>query len=723
MAHEFEVTPDKRLICKITKLMTKLDFLKFADSTINLNADDWEPGRGVLLGDKLGYFPPTNTGQLLAKLCHWVARHSTPRTTGNSTAYDVLKETENTFDDMVQKAKKAGAKSKHECALAYAWLRSNSSVLTVTHFRASVSKFFCDEYTYVNVLDCCAGWGDRLTGFLGSKSVKEIVLIEPRKDGCEGYEEQFKIVAEGVVSEDVRTHYVIKEDGTRIEIKQRILRGHVHGREVTLRIYNGRAEDVVLHLLETEKGKFDLAITSPPYFNTELYGEDDNDTAGQCHKTYEDEPNLWQQKFMNDILIDKVAELLAPQARLVLNIDGISICEPSIAHAAKNASLKVEGTYGLAKGSGHGKGVSKRPAQFEPIYVWQKPAAPIDRTQAGELQQRTEPHTPEHPESAAEEAAARVAAAPSCARKPPVPPVLETPAPSGSVAEAPRVSSGGTPSGLELEREVGTVLRVHWKEEGASYVGSVVKCNGGLSLVHYSSDGKKQWHDFDKDKCNVLEVLEPAAHAIATLRRTTAGYDAQVVSGGRWYAMTREYVDDQFESEKAWLEKLQVGGPFESLPIGAKRRRKAESVKSPYCVLGSLAKCLASTDDSKGAELVSDDVEASLTAKCRLKFAASRASAYGYQAVKVHGHALQFEAKYPTLLQVSRTHAVTVLHGLLFDSAQPKPLPLTPENLETCIGHPYSGDIVRGYQFEPLPKAVKRKLSMPEPASKRGRDV
>ena len=312
----------------------------------------------------------------------------------------------------------------------------------------------------------------------------------------------------------------------------------------------------------------------------------------------------------------------------------------------------------------------------------------------------------------------------------PVPPVLEPPAPSGSVAKAPRVSSGGTPSGRELQREVGTVLRVHWDEEGASYEGSVVKCESGLSLVHYPVDGKKQWHDFDKDECR-FEVLEPAAHAIATLRRTQAGYDAQVVPGGRWYAMTREYVDDQLESEKAWLEKLEAGGPFESLPVGAKRRRgKAEPVK-PHCALGSLAKSFASTGDSKGAELVSDDVEASLTAKCRLKFAASRASAYGYQGVKVHGHALEIEANHPTLLQVSRTHAVTVLHvrgqqGVLFDSAQPEPLPLTAENLETCIGHPYSGDIVRGYRFEPLPKAVKRKPSKSGtdlPASKRGRDL
>lgn len=47
-----------------------------------------------------------------------------------------------------------------------------------------------------------------------------------------------------------------------------------------------------------------------------------------------------------------------------------------------------------------------------------------------------------------------------------------------------------------------------------------------------------------------------------------------------------------------------------------------------------------------------------------------------------------------------RTHAITVLDGLLFDSDQPEPLVITDENLSRCMGVEYGG-IVRGYLLEP----------------------
>ena len=276
---------------------------------------------------------------------------------------------------------------------------------------------------------------------------------------------------------------------------------------------------------------------------------------------------------------------------------------------------------------------------------------------------------------------------------------------------------------------------MHWSRMGRDYRGNVVESfvpDDGVAItrVYYPCDRRTVSHDFGaKDGCT-FEVVEPAAHTIATLRRTSDGYDAQVVPGGRWYAMSRKYVEDHFASvgEDAWLAALveddSKNAPFVDVPKGAKRRRgKSEPVKKPYCVLGGLAMAIQHAGDAKGAELVSADCEESLTAKCRLKFASSRASTYGYQAEKVHAIAHECEANHPTLLQVSRTHVVTVLRGLLFDSAQPEPLPLTRANLDTCIGGPYSGDVVRGYRFVPLPKAVKRSMPMVGGDAKRGRDL
>jgi hypothetical protein len=270
----------------------------------------------------------------------------------------------------------------------------------------------------------------------------------------------------------------------------------------------------------------------------------------------------------------------------------------------------------------------------------------------------------------------------------------------GGVTEASLVSSGGAAAG-GLEREAGTVLDVHWSAEAATFRGSVERAEDGMVLVYYPCDRKRVWHNFGQDGCTCT-VIEPAAHTLATLRRTAGGYDGQVDPTGRWYALSAEYVDAHFAScgESAWL--AAVGEAFVTVPQGAKRRSgKLEPVRKPFCVLGSLAKALRHADNARGAERAEADCETSLLVKDRLKFAAVRAASYGCEARKVHANALEVEAEHPTLLQVSRTHVLAILGRLLFDSNEQAPLPLTRENLARCIGAPYDGAVVRGYTFVP----------------------
>jgi len=306
----------------------------------------------------------------------------------------------------------------------------------------------------------------------------------------------------------------------------------------------------------------------------------------------------------------------------------------------------------------------------------------------------------EEKEAEAAEHAATIAARTAC-------PASQ--AADGGVTEAPLVSSGGSAAG-GLEREVGTILDVHWSAVPATYRGSVERAEDGLVLVFYPCDRTRKWHDFGQDGCSCT-VIEPAAHMLATLRRTAHGYDGQVVPGARWYSMRADYVIAHFTScgESAWL--ASVGEAFVTVPQGAKRRSgKLEPVRKPFCVLGSLAKALRQAGNARGAERAEADCEASLLVDDRLKFAAERAPSYGCEARKVHANALEVEAEHPTLLQVSRTHVLAILGRLLFDSNEPEPLPLTRENLARCIGAPYGGAVVRGYAFVPHgPKAaVKR---------------
>jgi hypothetical protein len=256
---------------------------------------------------------------------------------------------------------------------------------------------------------------------------------------------------------------------------------------------------------------------------------------------------------------------------------------------------------------------------------------------------------------------------------------------------------------------------VHWSAGDTTFRGSVEREEDGMVLVYYPCDRKRVWHDFGQDGCTCT-VVEPAAHTLATLRRTAAGYDGQVDPTGVWYAMSADYVDTHLTScgESAWLEAA-VGETFVPVPQGAKRRGgKLEPVRKPFCVLGGLAKAFHHAGNVRGAELAEADCELSLLAKDRLKFAAARAPLYGCEARKVHVNALEFQAEHPTLLQVSRTHVLAILGRLLFDSNEPEPLLITPENLARCIGAPYGDAVVRGYEFVPQTAKATLKRSRDE---------
>jgi len=272
-----------------------------------------------------------------------------------------------------------------------------------------------------------------------------------------------------------------------------------------------------------------------------------------------------------------------------------------------------------------------------------------------------------------------------------------------AVAEASPVPSRGAlrrDPHVALEREIGTVLDVRW-HDGKTYRGDVVQVRPTAVLVHYECDHTRVWHNFDKDGCSPV-VVEPAAHTLSQIRRTEQGYDGKVVPMGKWYAMEREHVEETFQHEHTWLNRLQLfrgsgSGGFEPVRVGA---RRAERRVPPYCVLGSLAKAFHYAGDHIGAKLVEDDCVVSMHHKNRMKYAAARAAAWRYEARKVQGRAIDMGAtERPKLLQVSRTHALTLMSGMIFDYAEARPLPLTRENLTRCIGAPYADIAVRGYEF------------------------
>ena len=143
------------------------------------------------------------------------------------------------------------------------------------NFPPNVAKALYNNFKSRRVLDFCAGFGGRLTGFWASEA-QEYVGIDPNKEIP--YDELIDFL--------------------------RPLR------EKTVKIIRDCAELVEY----TQLGMFDTIFTSPPYFNTEIYS---NDKSQSCNKypKFKD----WLEKFLF-IVLDKVIRVLSPGGTLMINI-------------------------------------------------------------------------------------------------------------------------------------------------------------------------------------------------------------------------------------------------------------------------------------------------------------------------------------------------------------------------------------------------------------------
>jgi hypothetical protein len=100
-------------------------------------------------------------------------------------------------------------------------------------WKAYAAKALSDRLSARAVCDSSGGWGDRLTGFLASKSVEDITVIEPRWAACDAFERQL-------------------EDA---------------GVSKNLTVLHGPAEMMMADVA----GDIDLFLTSPPYLPSERY--------------------------------------------------------------------------------------------------------------------------------------------------------------------------------------------------------------------------------------------------------------------------------------------------------------------------------------------------------------------------------------------------------------------------------------------------------------------
>jgi hypothetical protein len=135
----------------------------------------------------------------------------------------------------------------------------------VTKYRTVTSKAIVQFYGAKRVLDPCCGWGGRMLGTLATAEDAMYVGCEPDPNTFKGLK---GILEDSALPQAVRSRALVLEKPAEVGL-------------------------VDIAAME----KFDLVLTSPPYFNLELYTAGDQSTTS--HKTWEE----WTEKWLKPVIL------------------------------------------------------------------------------------------------------------------------------------------------------------------------------------------------------------------------------------------------------------------------------------------------------------------------------------------------------------------------------------------------------------------------------------
>ena len=195
----------------------------------------------------------------------------------------------------------------------------------VSNFRPSAAKLIYEKFGGDNIWDMSCGWGGRLIGFLASSQPKYIGT-EPSSKTFEGLKR-------------------IKKD------------------------FNYLTKSVELHKLgsevfEPKRESLDLCFTSPPYFDTEKYS--DEETQSYVKYPTKDE---WVNGFLQKTIENCYRGLKGNKYMLIniANTPKYKFIEEETIRISKELGFKQEKTIELSLSSVMGSGY-----KYEPIFVFKK---------------------------------------------------------------------------------------------------------------------------------------------------------------------------------------------------------------------------------------------------------------------------------------------------------------------------------------------------------------
>lgn len=230
-------------------------------------------------------------------------------------------------DSMLEKAIKKRIKTGDN--MSDAGLRKSLSWTSGTHrvsnFRPTIAKFIYDNYSGEGeVLDFSSGFGGRLLGAISSKKVKSYTGTDPSKKTFDGLNNMVKNLEHNCI----------------------------------INIYNEPFEDLNLNY------KYDLSFSSPPYFNTEEYSEENT----QSFIRYPNKDD-WKEHFLQ-VLIEKNYNLLKNNGYFIINIANVKTypsLEQDTLDICKKVGFKLIKTYKMSLSSLMSSGF-----KYEPIFVFDK---------------------------------------------------------------------------------------------------------------------------------------------------------------------------------------------------------------------------------------------------------------------------------------------------------------------------------------------------------------
>ena len=212
----------------------------------------------------------------------------------------------------------------------------NMSCYLPAQFKPTLAKAMYNFFDAKNVLDFSMGWGDRLVGFLASNA-ESYIGIDPNTKLHEPYK---KIASYCNVDKETRFICSPAEDADLSDVK------------------------------------VDFVFTSPPYFDTEKYCEEET----QSWKRYPD-TNDWLEGFLYPTL-KKCWDCLDDGGRICVNISdkvrgNVRVCQPMIEYM-ESLGATYEGVIGyrMSKRPGNHHSLNEELAKVsifcEPIFIWSK---------------------------------------------------------------------------------------------------------------------------------------------------------------------------------------------------------------------------------------------------------------------------------------------------------------------------------------------------------------